>query len=82
MSLTSDKGDRKRALDHNSMTHSRIDFMQYTVIRQRLTPQSLYGGVYILPQKVFEGEFIHVISYAENFDFTTYSSNEFSVQIR
>ena len=43
---------------------------------------NMYGVVYILPQKVIEGEFIHVISYAENFNFTTYSSNEFSVQIR
>ena len=41
-----------------------------------------YGGVYFLLQKVFEGEFIHVIAYAENFYFTTYSSNEYSVQIR
>ena len=38
--------------------------------------------VYILPQKAFGGEFIHVISYAENFNFTTYSINEVSVQIR
>ena len=50
---------------------------------ERFISQSFdYGMVYILPQKVFEGEFIHVISYAENFNFTTYSSNEFSVQIR
>ena len=30
--------------------------------------------VYFLLQKVFEGEFIHVIAFAENFYFTTYSS--------
>ena len=42
----------------------------------------LYGVVYILPQKALEREFIHVISFAENFYFITYSSNEFSVQIR
>ena len=41
-----------------------------------------YGVVYILQQKAFGGEFNHVISYAENLNFTTYSSNEFSVQIR
>ena len=40
----------------------------------------LYGMVYILPQKAFEGEFIHVISYAENLNFTTYSSNEFEIK--
>ena len=32
-----------------------------------------YGGILILPQKVFEGEFIHVMAYAENINFTTYS---------
>ena len=50
-------------------------FIRYIIIR-------IYGRVQILPQKVFEGEFIHVIAYAENLNFTTYSSNEFSVQIR
>ena len=44
--------------------------------------KNIIRGVYFLLQKVFEGEFIHVIAYAENFYFTTYSSNEFSVQIR
>ena len=39
--------------------------------------QDMYGVVYILPQKAFGGEFIHVIFYAENLNFTTYSSNEF-----
>ena len=34
-----------------------------------------YGMIFILPQKAFGGEFIHVISYVENFNLTTYSSN-------
>ena len=43
---------------------------------------TLVRGVYFLLQKVFERGFIHVKAYAENLYFTTYSSNEFSVQIR
>ena len=33
-----------------------------------------YGGVWILLQKVFEREFIHVMAYAENINFITNSS--------
>ena len=38
----------------------------------------MYGRVQILPQKVFEGEFIHVMAYAEKLNFTTYAIKEFS----
>ena len=42
----------------------------------------LTGWYKFYHKKAFERGFIHMMAYAENLNFTTYSSNEFSVQIR
>ena len=58
------------------------DLIEYDKMNFLYWTEAQYGGVQILPQKAFERGFIHMMAYAENLNFTTYSSNEFSVQIR